>query len=289
MIEEYMFKKILVANRGEIAVRVLRTCREMGIKTVSVFSDADTHALHVLESDESVHIGESEPAKSYLNIDQIIDAAKKTKAEAIHPGYGFLSENADFARRCQAENIVFIGPPPEVIEKLGDKIKARQIMERGGVPLIPGMTEEASNPDVWRENAEKIGYPIIIKAAAGGGGKGMRVVNSDKDLVAACNDAAREAEASFGSGAIYMEKYLEKSRHVEIQILCDKLGNAVHLFERECSIQRRHQKIIEETPSPALNPDLRDAMGQAAIAAAKASEYVNAGTVEFILDPEGHF
>ncbi len=284
-----MFKKILIANRGEIALRIMRTCREMGIGTVAVYSDADTRALHVLEADEAVHLGPAEPARSYLNIDRIVAAARETDAAAIHPGYGFLAENAAFAQRCGEEGLVFIGPPAGVIRDLGDKITARQIMQKGGVPVIPGMTEAAGDPAGWAAHADQIGYPVLIKAAAGGGGKGMRVVTDPADLAEACEAAAREAEAAFGDGTIYIEKFLAKSRHVEIQILADNQENVIHLFERECSIQRRHQKIIEETPSPALNAELRTAMGQAAVAAAKASGYVNAGTVEFILDPEGNF
>ncbi len=284
-----MFKKILIANRGEIALRVMRTCCEMGIGTVAVYSDADTRALHVLEADEAVHLGPAEPAQSYLDIDRIVAAAKETGAEAIHPGYGFLAENAAFAERCEKEGLVFIGPSAGVIRDLGDKITARQIMLKGGVPVIPGMTEAAGDPGAWAAHADEIGYPVLIKAAAGGGGKGMRVVDAPADLAEACEAAAREAEAAFGNGTIYMEKFLAKSRHVEIQILADSQGQAIHLFERECSIQRRHQKIIEETPSPALDADLRTRMGQAAVAAAKASGYVNAGTVEFILDPDGNF
>ena len=284
-----MFKKILIANRGEIALRVMRTCREMDIATVAVYSDVDTRALHVLEADEAVHIGPAEPSKSYLDIDRILAAARQTGAEAIHPGYGFLSENAPFAERCAREGFVFIGPPAGVIRDLGDKITARQIMQKGGVPVIPGMTEAAGDPAAWAAHADEIGYPVLIKAAAGGGGKGMRVVTDPADLAEACEAAAREAETAFGDGTIYMEKFLAKSRHVEIQILADNQGQVIHLFERECSIQRRHQKIIEETPSPALNAELRAAMGQAAVAAAQAAGYVNAGTVEFILDPDGNF
>ncbi len=284
-----MFKKILVANRGEIALRIMRTCREMGIATVAVYSEVDERALHALEADEAVPIGPAEPAASYLNIDRIIAAARDTGAEAIHSGYGFLAENAVFAERCQAEGIVFIGPPARVIRDLGDKVVARRIMQKGGVPVIPGMTEEAGDPGAWSAQAEAVGYPLLIKAAAGGGGKGMRIVEKAGDLVQACQEASREAAAAFGSGAIYMEKFLARSRHVEVQILADTRGNVIHLFERECSIQRRHQKIIEETPSPALTPALRAAMGEAAVTAARAAGYVNAGTVEFILDPEGRF
>ncbi len=284
-----MFKKILVANRGEIALRIMRTCREMGIGTVAVHSDADAAALHTLSADEAFHIGPAEPAQSYLSMARVIDAARRTGAEAIHPGYGFLAENAEFAKQCDTAGIVFIGPPAQVIQDLGDKIKAREIMRHGGVPVIPGMSAAASEPAELATHAEAIGYPVLIKASAGGGGKGMRIVAAPADLANACEAASREADAAFGSGVVYLEKYLVKSRHVEIQILADGHGNAIHLFERECSIQRRYQKIIEETPSPALTPDLRDAMGRAAVAAARASGYVNAGTVEFILGPEGEF
>lgn len=284
-----MFKKILVANRGEIALRVMHTCREMGIGTVAVYSDADSNALHTMNADQAVYLGKSDPADSYLNMEKIIKAAKETGADAIHPGYGFLSENADFARRCEAENIVFIGPPAQVIHDLGDKTKARRIMEKEGVPVIPGMTEPCSDLAIIAEEAENIGYPVLVKAAAGGGGKGMRVVSSNSEIKDACIQAESEAQSAFGNGAIYLEKYMEKSRHVEFQILADTHGNIVHLLERECSIQRRHQKIIEETPSPAMTPKLREEMGQAAVAAASASGYVNAGTVEFLLDTNGRF
>ena len=284
-----MFDKILIANRGEIALRIMRTCREMGIGTVAVFSDVDQRALHALEADEALFIGPAEPSQSYLNVERILQAVHETGAAAVHPGYGFLAENADFASRCEDEGIVFIGPPARVIRELGDKIVARRIMQQAAVPLIPGMTEAAADPDDWAQQARRIGYPVLIKAAAGGGGKGMRVVYAPETLVEACRAASREARSAFGSGAIYMEKYLRTSRHIEVQILADHHGNAVHLFERECSIQRRHQKIIEETPSPALDPQLREAMGKAALAAARASGYVNAGTVEFMLDADGTF
>jgi len=284
-----MFKKILIANRGEIAVRIVRTCQEMGIATVAVYSDADRQALHALSADEAVPIGPAEPSQSYLSIDRIVSAVKQTGAEAVHPGYGFLAENADFAARCEQEGIVFIGPPAEVIRSLGDKITARQIMQKSGVPIIPGMLEAAHDPAAWVARAEAIGFPLLIKASAGGGGKGMRIVLAPADLAEACRAASREAAAAFGDGTVYLEKFLPKSRHVEIQILADRKGHTIHLFERECSIQRRHQKIIEETPSPALTPALRAAMGRAAVAAARAAGYVNAGTVEFILDPEGRF
>jgi len=283
-----MFKKILIANRGEIAVRLIRACREMGIATVGVFSEADEKALHVLYADEAVSLGETPATRSYLNIEKIIAAAKSTRAEAIHPGYGFLSENADFARRCEEAGITFIGPPPEVIRNLGDKTTARKIMLESGVPVIPG-SATAADADALAGEAERIGYPVILKAAAGGGGKGMRVVESKKQFHEAFKRAAGEATAAFGNGSIYLEKYLPAPRHVEVQILADGNGNVVHLLERECSIQRRHQKLIEETPSPALTPELREEMGAAAVAAARAAGYVNAGTVEFLLDTDGNF
>ncbi len=284
-----MIKKILIANRGEIACRVMTTCKEMGIESVAVYSDVDQKALHVLMADYSYCLGESEPSKSYLNIDKIIDAAKKTGADAIHPGYGFLAENASFAARCEKEGIIFIGPPSRVISDLGDKTIARQIMIKGGVPVTPGMMQTEPDPLVLAREADKIGYPVLIKAAAGGGGKGMRIVKHPEEMQEACAAASSEAASAFGNGAIYLEKYIEKPRHVEFQILADTFGNVIHLLERECSIQRRHQKIIEETPSPGLTPSLREEMGKAAVAAAKASGYVNAGTIEFLLDRDGHF
>ncbi len=284
-----MFKKILIANRGEIARRIIRTCHDMGIAAAAVYSDADRYALHVLEADEAVHIGKSDPLDSYLHIDKILAAAKATGADAIHPGYGFLAENHEFARRCIQEHIVFIGPPPHVIHDLGDKTVARRIMTQTGVPVIPGMMHPEPNPDLMKTHAENLGYPVVVKAAAGGGGKGMRIVSSENDLTEACIQAQREANAAFGNNAVYLEKYLKNPRHIEFQILADSFGNVVHLLERECSIQRRHQKIIEETPCPALTSSLRETMGKAAVDAARASGYVNAGTVEFLLDQEGKF
>jgi acetyl-CoA carboxylase biotin carboxylase subunit len=284
-----MFKKILIANRGEIAVRIMRTCREMGIATVAVYSKADDLALHLKSADEAVCIGGPMPQDSYLNSDRIIEAAKKSGAEAIHPGYGFLAENGKFARRCEQEGITFIGPPAAVIQSLGDKTEARRIMQNGNVPVIPGMIAPAENFQELSRKANEIGYPVIVKAAAGGGGKGMRVVVGPEQLESAFRAAGSEAQTAFGNGAVYLEKYLEKPRHVEIQILADHYGNIIHLGERECSIQRRHQKIIEETPSPAMNPELREAMGQAALNAARAAGYQNAGTVEFLLDATGKF
>lgn len=284
-----MFKKILIANRGEIALRVMRTCREMGIATVAVYSDADREALHTLEADQSVYLGASEPAASYLNMEKIIAAARETGAEAIHPGYGFLAENADFAELCNRNGIVFIGPPPQAIRDLGDKTIAREIVQKSGISVIPGMMRPEADPAVMEAEADRLGYPVLIKAAAGGGGKGMRIVQSRAEMADACRQAESEAMASFGNGAVYLEKYLGKPRHIEFQILADSHGNIVHLLERECSIQRRHQKIIEETPSPVMTQALRAEMGAAAVAVARASGYVNAGTVEFLLDASGRF
>jgi acetyl-CoA carboxylase biotin carboxylase subunit len=284
-----VFKKILVANRGEIALRVMRTCREMGIATVAVYSEADRKAAHVLKADQSVFLGDSEPAQSYLNIDKIIAAAKQSAAEAIHPGYGFLAENPLFAERCEQEGVVFIGPPSHVIRALGDKTVARRTVAGKGVPVIPGMDRPQSDPAILAREAANIGYPVLIKAAAGGGGKGMRVVTSPKDFSEACVSASSEAKRAFSDGSIYLEKYLSRPRHVEFQIVADMHGHVVHLLERECSIQRRHQKIVEETPSPVMTPQLRERMGAAAVAVAKASGYVNAGTVEFLVDQQGGF
>ncbi len=284
-----MFKKILIANRGEIAIRVMRTAREMGIKTVAVYSEVDRNSPHALFADEAVFLGASDPLSSYLNIEKVIGAAKQTSAEAIHPGYGFLAENPEFAKQVVAEGLVFIGPPAEAMAKLGEKTSARRIMAGNRIPIIPGMTTSESGVSLLADAAREMGWPVLVKAASGGGGKGMRVVESESELFEAVQLGASEALRAFGSGAIYLEKYLQNPRHVEFQILADTHGNVVHLFERECSIQRRHQKIIEETPSPALNDDLRARMGDAAIAAARAAGYVNAGTVEFLLDQSGKF
>ncbi len=284
-----MFKKILIANRGEIAIRVMNTCREMGIETVSVYSDADEKAIHVLSSDEAVYIGASEPSESYLNIDKIIKAAKDTNSEAIHPGYGFLSENSDFSKRCEKEGIVFIGPGPKAIKDLGDKITSRQIMLESQVPVTPGLSNTEADANVMAKEANKVGYPVLIKATAGGGGKGIRIVNGPDEMEEACASASREALNAFGNGEIYLEKFFTNARHIEFQILADTFGNTIHVLERECSIQRRHQKIIEETPASVLTPELRERMGATAVAAAKAAGYVNAGTVEFLLDSENNF
>ena len=284
-----MFRKILIANRGEIAVRIMRTCKEMGIATVAVYSEADRSALHVQTAAEAIFIGGSAPRESYLNIEKIIAAARECGADAIHPGYGFLAENGDFAEACEAVGLRFIGPPAAVIRSLGDKTTARSLMLQSAVPVIPGMTETEENLADLAGRAREIGYPILLKAAAGGGGKGMRIVSDPEKLKEAFDEATSEAQNAFGNGAVYLEKYLERPRHVEIQILADAHGHIVHLCERECSVQRRHQKIIEESPSPALSPALREAMGEAALNAGRAAGYVNAGTVEFLLDAQGRF
>ena len=284
-----MFRKILIANRGEIAVRIMRTCREMGIASVAVFSDADRRAAHVLAADEAVHIGPEEPARSYLDAARIVAAAQAVGAQAVHPGYGFLSENARFCELCTEAGLVFIGPPPQAIRQLGDKIVARGIMQSHGVPVIPGTLEPAADGAGLSAEAERLGYPVIVKAAGGGGGKGMRIVQTARELGPALAQAAGEAAGAFGNSAVYLEKYLARPRHVEIQILADQHDHAIHLLERECSIQRRHQKIIEESPSTALTPELRAKMGQAAVTAAQAAGYTNAGTVEFLLTPDGAF
>ncbi|MEN8007367.1 MAG: acetyl-CoA carboxylase biotin carboxylase subunit [Candidatus Krumholzibacteriota bacterium] len=287
--------RILVANRGEIAVRVIRACRELGIGTVAVCSEVDRHALHAELADLAVTIGPAEPGESYLRMDRLLEVALETDADAIHPGYGFLAENADFARACAEAGVIFIGPAPEVIEKMGEKTAARAIMEKAGVPVVPGAllpdpdAEGRYPAEEVREICAGVGYPLMVKAAFGGGGKGMRLVDSPDGVVRACEGAAREARGAFGNGTVYVEKFIETPRHVEFQIFGDNRGNHVHLFERECSIQRRHQKIIEETPSPALTPELRQEMGAAAVAAARAVDYQGAGTVEFLLGGGGDF
>ena len=284
-----MFSKILIANRGEIAVRVIRACREMGVATAAVHSEADRSSLHVQLADESVLIGPAPAAESYLNMSRIIRAARDTGAEAIHPGYGFLSENADFARLCENEGLVFIGPRSEALALVGDKVRARRMMEKAGIPIIPGMKAVSKDPAEFEIAARAIGYPVIVKASAGGGGKGMRIVHEEKDLRPAFEAGMREAKSAFGDESVYLEKYIQEPRHVEFQVLADNAGAMVHLFERECSIQRRHQKIVEETPSPALDPDLRARMAETAVKAMKAANYNNAGTVEFLLDQDRNF
>ena len=279
-----MFKKILIANRGEIAVRIIRACREMGIITVAVYSEADREALHVQLADEAVCIGSAASKDSYLNIQNILSATVLTGAEAIHPGFGFLSENSKFAKMCKECNITFIGPDAESIDLMGNKAKAREVMMEAGVPVIPGTEGALKNENYAAEMAEIIGYPVMIKAAAGGGGRGIRIVYSKSELSKAYNTAKTEAQACFGDDTLYMEKFIDKPHHIEFQILGDKHGNIIHLGERECSIQRRNQKVLEEAPSAFLTPELRNRMGEAAVKAAKKVGYYNAGTIEFLVD-----
>jgi acetyl-CoA carboxylase biotin carboxylase subunit len=283
------FDKILIANRGEIALRILRTCEEMGIATVAVHSTVDRHALHVQLADEAVCIGEPPSSKSYLNIPNIIAAALTRNATAIHPGYGFLAENARFAEICTDHQIAFIGPTPEAIRVMGDKSTARETMQRIGVPTVPGSEGLLTSEREALAIAKKIGYPVMIKATAGGGGRGMRLVRGEEELIKSFLAAQGEAEAAFGNAGVYLEKFIERPRHIEFQILADSYGNVVHLGERDCSIQRRHQKLLEEAPSPALSADLREKMGAAAVRVAQSINYVGAGTVEFLLDRSGHF
>ena len=284
-----MFKKVLIANRGEIALRVIRACRELGIQTVAVYSEADRESLHVRFADDDVCIGPPPARESYLRIPRIIAAAEITGADAIHPGYGFLAENAEFAETCEASNIAFIGPTADQIRVMGDKAAARQAMMDVGVPVVPGTPGPVEEPDEALEFARGIGFPVIIKAAAGGGGKGMRVANDPDDFLRAFQLARSEALSAFGNGDVYVEKYLARPRHIEFQILGDRHGNVIHLGERDCSVQRRHQKLIEEAPSPAMTPDLRERMGEASVRGAKAIEYVGAGTMEMLLDEHGDF
>ncbi len=283
------FNKILIGNRSEIACRIMRTCHAMGIATVAIYSDADANAPHTRLADEAVLIGNAPAKESYLQIDRIIKAAKKTNADAIHPGYGFLSENADFSEACAAAEITFIGSSANAMRQMGLKIEGRKIAGAVGVSTVPGYNGEAQDDEMLRAEILRIGFPVLIKASAGGGGKGMRIVRSENEIDAALASARREAEKSFGDGSLLLEKFIEQARHIEIQILGDAHGNLVHLFERDCSLQRRHQKIIEESPSPALNETLRQKMGEAAIKIGKALDYTNAGTVEFILAPSGEF
>ncbi len=284
-----MFDKILIANRGEIAVRVIRACKELGIRTLAVYSKADAESLHVQLADEAICIGESSSSESYLKIDRIVSAAEVGDVEAIHPGYGFLAENAHFVEVCENCNIKFIGPSSAAIRAMGDKIAARETMRKAGVPTVPGSDGPVSTEQEALKVARNIGYPVIVKAAAGGGGRGMRVAHNDPSLVKGYHTARREAERAFGNGSVYVEKYIENPRHIEFQILADRKGKTIHLGERDCSLQRRHQKLLEEAPSPALSSALRKKMGKAAVKAAEAVKYVNAGTVEFLVDDKNEF
>lgn len=283
-----MFRRVLIANRGEIAVRVIRTCREMGIESVAVYSDADASALHTTLADRSVHIGPAAATDSYLNIARLVEAAVQTAAEAVHPGYGFLSENETFAAACAASGVVFIGPPPAALALMGSKIAARRAAEQAGVPVVPGGIPADQSDAALREVATRTGFPVLLKPAEGGGGIGMKVVREPEALLAAAAQARREAEAAFGDGTLYVERLIERPRHIEIQVLADAHGHVVHLFERECSLQRRHQKVVEESPSVAVVPSLRRRLGEAAVAIARAAGYQNAGTVEFLVEGSGN-
>jgi acetyl-CoA carboxylase biotin carboxylase subunit len=284
-----VFKKVLIANRGEIALRVIRACRELGIETVAVYSEADRESLHVRFADDDVCIGPPPSRLSYLRIPNLIAAAEITGADAIHPGYGFLAESAEFAETCEASNITFIGPTAEQIRLMGDKAAARHLVTELGIPVVPGSKGAVEDADAAVKVAEELGYPVIIKAAAGGGGKGMRVARDAATFPQAFSLARNEALAAFGSAEVYIEKYLDRPRHIEIQVMGDRNGKVVHLCERDCSVQRRHQKVVEEAPSPALDQKMRERMGEAAVKAASRINYVGAGTVEFLLDPDGHF
>ena len=284
-----MFNKILIANRGEIAVRIIRACREMGIRTVAVYSEADKDSLHTLLADEAICIGPAPSSQSYLNMERILSATVAMKADAIHPGFGFLSENARFAKLCQQCNITFIGPSAEIINRMGNKSEARNTMIQAGVPVVPGSKEPVYTAEAGLAMAKEIGFPVMIKASSGGGGKGMRVCYNSEDFVHTFETAKLEAENAFGDGTMYIEKYIEDPRHIEFQILADKYGNTIHLGERDCSIQRRHQKLIEESPSPAISDEQRKKMGEIAVKAAKAAEYYSAGTIEFLRDKHGDF
>ena len=284
-----MFQKILIANRGEIAVRIIRACREMGIKTVAVYSEADRDALHTLLADEAICIGPAPSAESYLNMEQILTACVAMKADAIHPGFGFLSENARFAELCEKCHIRFIGPPAEVIHRMGNKSEARKTMMEAGVPVIPGSKEPVFTVEEGLKTAREVGFPVMIKASSGGGGKGMRVSYGEDDFASNFQNAQMESVKGFSDDTMYIERFVERPRHIEFQILADSFGNVVHLGERDCSIQRKNQKLVEESPSKALSPQLREAMGAAAVAAARAAGYENAGTIEFVLDQDGKF
>ncbi|MGD9146256.1 MAG: biotin carboxylase N-terminal domain-containing protein, partial [Anaerolineae bacterium] len=283
-----MFRKVLIANRGEIAVRILRACRDLDIQTVAVYSEADRRSLHVRYADEAYPVGPALARKSYLRIDRILAAARESGAEAIHPGYGFLAENPEFASACQEAGITFVGPPASAIAAMGDKVAARRIMQQAGVPVIPGTGTDLRDAEIVAQG-DQLGYPLFVKAAAGGGGKGMRLVQDRDELKRSLDAARREAQKAFGDDRVYLERAVRGARHVEIQVLADGHGGVIHLGERECSIQRRHQKLVEEAPSPAVSEDLRQRMGQVAVRAAEAVGYANAGTVEFLLDRDGSF
>ncbi|MGD2136376.1 MAG: acetyl-CoA carboxylase biotin carboxylase subunit [Gemmatimonadales bacterium] len=282
-------KRVLIANRGEIALRIIRGCHEEGVEAVAVYSEADRASPHVQAADRAIAIGPPAAKDSYLNVDRLLDAAATTDADAVHPGYGFLAERAHFAEAVEAAGLVFIGPPPSAIRAMGEKTEARRLMAEAGVPIVPGTTEPQADADAAVEAAEAVGYPVLLKAAAGGGGKGMRVATSAEDVRKGFRYASSEAQSAFGDGSIYVERFVERPRHVEIQVLADRFGNVVHVGERECSVQRRHQKLIEESPSPAVDLDLRLRMGEAAVTAARSVGYLSAGTVEFLLDPSGAF
>src|SRR5438128_8386530 len=284
-----MFKKILIANRGEIACRIIWACRELGIKTVAIYSEADSDSLHVRFADDAICIGPPPSAQSYLNIPAIISAAEITNVDAIHPGYGFLAESATFAKNCEDCNIKFIGPRPEVIAMMGDKVEARRTMSAAGVPILPGSPDPIDSTDDAKKLAREIGFPVIVKAAAGGGGRGMRIVRQESELSGQLETAQAEALAAFKNGSVYIERYIERPRHIEIQVLADEHGNVIHLGERECTIQRRHQKLLEEAPSPAITPEQRERMGAVAVNACREIGYSNAGTFEFLLDEDGSF
>lgn len=284
-----MFKKVLVANRGEIAIRVIRACRELGVKTAAVYSDADTESLHVHYADECYRIGPAEPAQSYLNIGKIVEVAEKSGCEAVHPGYGFLSQIPAFAEACERKDVEFIAPPSEVLQKMGNKVNARKIAARAGISIIPGNIKPARSMDGALDTAEKVGYPVLVKAVYGGGGKGMRIVMNEDEMHQTLELAVLEAEASFGSREIYVEKFIPRARHIEFQVLADKRNNTVHLGERECSLQRRYQKLVEEAPSSFMTEELRREMGEAAVKIAKTTNYVSAGTVEFLVDRKKNY
>ncbi|MFA6331465.1 MAG: acetyl-CoA carboxylase biotin carboxylase subunit [Methanoregula sp.] len=283
------FEKLLIANRGEIAIRVMRACRELDIETVAIYSDADRNALHVKYADEAFHVGEAHPSKSYLNMERIIDIAKKSGAEAVHPGYGFLAENYRFAKLCHDENVAFVGPQWKTIKAMGSKIGSKQMMKDAGVPVLPGTDSGITDIDAAKKVAAEIGYPVIVKASAGGGGIGMQIVEDEQTLEEAVTASMRIAKSAFGDPTVFIEKYLIKPRHIEFQVLADEHGNAVHLYDRECSIQRRHQKLIEEAPSPIMTDELRDRMSNSALKVAEASDYSNAGSVEFLYSQGNYY